>query len=468
MKNQPAVHFVGIGGIGMSSLARFFLSKKYRVSGSDIAKSNELKGLRRERAAVYVGHRASNVPSKVSILIHSQAATKDNPEIKKAKHLGIPVLSYPQALGKLTEKYFTVAVAGSHGKSTTTALSALALIKGKFDPTVIIGTKLKEFGGRNFRAGKSPWLVVEADEFGKAFLNYSPLVSIVTNIDREHLDTYRNISGVKNAFLQFLSNTRPSGALILNRDDKNLCSLQPRISRLAKRKKLKVVWYSLKDRSNAALVRKNIQIPGEHNVSNALAILALASVLGIQKKISLSAIGSYRGSWRRLEYKGTCRMSHVACRMYDDYAHHPTEIKATLKALREKYPKSALVCVFQPHQRERLRLLFKEFRSAFEDAHITLILPLYRVAGREKAATGPDSEALVRAIRQAASGKMVFYLEKPENLKKALNVLIAGIDTSKNAKQCPFPGAKFYPLKSAVVVMMGAGDIFTYTPLLLD
>ena len=452
----------------MSSLARFFLSKKYRVSGSDIAKSNELKGLRRERAAVYVGHRASNVPSKVSILIHSQAATKDNPEIKKAKHLGIPVLSYPQALGKLTEKYFTVAVAGSHGKSTTTALSALALIKGKFDPTVIIGTKLKEFGGRNFRAGKSPWLVVEADEFGKAFLNYSPLVSIVTNIDREHLDTYRNISGVKNAFLQFLSNTRPSGALILNRDDKNLCSLQPRISRLAKRKKLKVVWYSLKDRSNAALVRKNIQIPGEHNVSNALAILALASVLGIQKKISLSAIGSYRGSWRRLEYKGTCRMSHVACRMYDDYAHHPTEIKATLKALREKYPKSALVCVFQPHQRERLRLLFKEFRSAFEDAHITLILPLYRVAGREKAATGPDSEALVRAIRQAASGKMVFYLEKPENLKKALNVLIAGIDTSKNAKQCPFPGAKFYPLKSAVVVMMGAGDIFTYTPLLLD
>ena len=392
----------------MSSLARFFLSKKYRVSGSDIAKSNELKGLRRERAAVYVGHRASNVPSKVSILIHSQAATKDNPEIKKAKHLGIPVLSYPQALGKLTEKYFTVAVAGSHGKSTTTALSALALIKGKFDPTVIIGTKLKEFGGRNFRAGKSPWLVVEADEFGKAFLNYSPLVSIVTNIDREHLDTYRNISGVKNAFLQFLSNTRPSGALILNRDDKNLCSLQPRISRLAKRKKLKVVWYSLKDRSNAALVRKNIQIPGEHNVSNALAILALASVLGIQKKISLSAIGSYRGSWRRLEYKGTCRMSHVACRMYDDYAHHPTEIKATLKALREKYPKSALVCVFQPHQRERLRLLFKEFRSAFEDAHITLILPLYRVAGREKAATGPDSEALVRAIRQAASGKMVF------------------------------------------------------------
>ena len=452
----------------MSSLARFFLSKKYRVSGSDIAKSNELKGLRRERAAVYVGHRASNVPSKVSILIHSQAATKDNPEIKKAKHLGIPVLSYPQALGKLTEKYFTVAVAGSHGKSTTTALSALALIKGKFDPTVIIGTKLKEFGGRNFRAGKSPWLVVEADEFGKAFLNYSPLVSIVTNIDREHLDTYRNISGVKNAFLQFLSNTRPSGALILNRDDKNLCSLQPRISRLAKRKKLKVVWYSLKDRSNAALVRKNIQIPGEHNVSNALAILALASVLGIQKKISLSAIGSYRGSWRRLEYKGTCRMSHVACRMYDDYAHHPTEIKATLKALREKYPKSALVCVFQPHQRERLRLLFKEFRSAFEDAHITLILPLYRVTGREKAATGPDSEALVRAIRQAASGKMVFYLEKPENLKKALNVLIAGIDTSKNAKQCPFPGAKFYPLKSAVVVMMGAGDIFTYTPLLLD
>jgi UDP-N-acetylmuramate--alanine ligase len=317
---------------------------------------------------------------------------------------------------------------------------------------------------------------VEADEFGRAFLNYAPLVSIVTNIDREHLDTYRNISGVKNAFLKFLSNTRSGGALILNRDDKNLHSLQPRISRIAKRKKLKVVWHSLKDRSNAALVCKNIQIPGEHNVSNALAVLALANVLGIQKKISLSAIGSYRGSWRRMEYKGECRMSNVECRVYDDYAHHPTEIKATLKALREKYPKSALVCVFQPHQRERLRLLFKEFRSAFDDAHITLILPLYRVAGREKTATGPDSEALVKAIQQATPGKMLFYLEKPENLKKALTVLIAGIDTSKNAKQCPFPGAKFYPLKSlpagrqvpsVIIVMMGAGDIFTHTPLLL-
>jgi len=349
-------------------------------------------------------------------------------------------------LGELTKKYATIAITGSHGKSTTTSLAGLMLIKAGFDPTVLIGTNLKELGGKNVRIGKGPHLLLEADDFGGAFLHYSPTVAIVTNIDKEHLDFYGGFSQLKNAFLQFLARTKHGGTLILNRDDKNLYFLRNKIKALAKKNKLELVWYSLRDPSTKK-IKTILKIPGAHNTQNALAAYKLGRVLKISEKNILAALGSYNGSWRRMEYRGKYKNAPV----YDDYAHHPTEIKATLKGFREKYPHSRLICVFQPHQAKRLAGLFKEFATAFNDADMAIILPLYKVPGRdEKIFQNRDSKALVRAIKATkikSTRKQVMYLENPKKLKTVL------------AEQAS---------KTSVIIMMGAGNIVNMTDSLLS
>jgi UDP-N-acetylmuramate--alanine ligase len=447
---QKIVHFVGIGGIGVSALARYFLSQNWAVSGSDAMKHTITDGLKKDAVNVKIGHKKGNVPLNTSIIIKSQAVPANNPEIVEAAKRGIKVLTYPEALGSITRQYKTIAIAGSHGKSTTTAIAALALIRGGLDPTVIIGNNLKEFGDQNFRIGKSDWLVIEADEYGRAFFNYSPSIAIVTNIDREHLDIYKNITDAKNAFVHFLANTVVGGALILNRDDKNLYSLKARITALAKKKKLHVVWYSLKDVS-VAKIKKSIKIFGDHNLSNAESVYQLGKILKITEKNTLTAIDSYRGAWRRMEYRGT--MESIKALVYDDYAHHPTEIKATLRAIKKHFPKQPLICVFQPHQAKRLELLFKEFTGAFDDADITMLLPLYHVRGRDELCP-QTSESLAEAIRFRDPLKYVVYLENPKKLAVAINDFYRSSPFAKKGR-------------SPIVVMMGAGDIVNYTKTLL-
>lgn len=447
---QKIVHFVGIGGIGVSALARYFLSQNWAVSGSDAMKHTITDGLKKDAVNVKIGHKKGNVPLNTSIIIKSQAVPANNPEIVEAAKRGIKVLTYPEALGSITRQYKTIAIAGSHGKSTTTAIAALALIRGGLDPTVIIGNNLKEFGDQNFRIGKSDWLVIEADEYGRAFFNYSPSIAIVTNIDREHLDIYKNITDAKNAFVHFLANTVVGGALILNRDDKNLYSLKARITALAKKKKLHVVWYSLKDVS-VAKIKKSIKIFGDHNLSNAESVYQLGKILKLTEKNTLTAIGSYRGAWRRMEYRGT--MESIKALVYDDYAHHPTEIKATLRAIKKHFPKQPLICVFQPHQAKRLELLFKEFTGAFDDADITMLLPLYHVRGRDELCP-QTSESLAEAIRFRDPLKYVVYLENPKKLAVAINDFYRSSPFAKKGR-------------SPIVVMMGAGDIVNYTKTLL-
>ena len=449
--NPPLkVHLIGVGGIGVSALARWFLAQKWAVSGSDAAKSQITQDLRKDGLIVKIGHKTANLPKGANLVIKSTAIPDSNPEVRAARKLGLNVLSYPEALGRLTKTYDTIAVSGSHGKSTTTAIVSLIFEEAGYDPTVILGTKLKEFGDKNFRSGKSDWLVIEADEWRAAFLNYSPFISIVTNIDLEHLDFYKNLSRLKKTFLKFLERTREGGALVLNRDDKNLYSLRSAIVRIAKTRKLKVRWYSTRSRPNLARIKANLHIPGEHNVSNALAALALTRLLRVPEKTTLRAISEYRGAWRRMEYRGISRVSGVKCRIYDDYAHHPTEIKATLKAFREKFPNQPLVCVFQPHQAKRLSALFGEFKTAFNDADITLVLPVYEVAGRDRVSTGLDSEALARSMQKEQPKKLIFYLKNPKNLKKALRALF-------KSKQ----------RNSHILIMMGAGNIVDLTPSLV-
>lgn len=408
------VHFIGIGGIGVSYLAQWYLANGWRVSGSDLADRPILKVLRRKGAAIRVGsHSRRNIPKGTDLVIYTLAARPSNPERLEAKRRGIRQLSHAEALGELTKTHYTIAIAGSHGKSTTTALAGLLLRRAGLDPTVFLGTTLKEFGGTNCLVGRSPYLVIEADEWNGAFWNYRPHIAVLTNIDREHLDFYRNFAGVKKGFDKFLSNLPQNGIVIANADD-------PAAFRAASRAGRVTAFYSLRD-PFAGRICKALKIPGEHNVSNALAVGALARVLGISQKDFLRTVAAYRGAWRRFEYRGTFR----GAKLFDDYGHHPTEIKATLAAARSLLkranpPRSRrspyhrlrratgqvatlrggkLWCVFQPHQYRRLKTLFADFAASFGAADRILILPVYAVEGREgEGRSSVNAERLAHAL----------------------------------------------------------------------
>ncbi len=437
-RTKPIAHFIGIGGIGMSGLAQWFQTEGWKVSGSDATKSVITDGLKRLGIKTLIGHRESNLPKDVSLVLVTQAVPEDNPELRLARKRHIEILSYPQMLGRLTHLYETLAVAGAHGKSTTTSLLSLILTRAGRDPTVIVGTKLKEFGNRNFRSGRGQYLVLEADEYKASFLHYSPALAVLTNIDAEHLDFYKNIRNIRKAFIRFLAGVRPGGTIVLNRDDKEISSLEPDIKLLAVKNRLRVIWYSL-HMPLAKKIKRALRLPGTHNVQNALAAMAAAKSVGIPEKICLQAIAAYRGAWRRMEYRGRFRGALV----YDDYGHHPTEIRATLAAFRELFPNKKLLCVFQPHQADRLAKLFDDFQSAFDLADETLILPPYEVVGRDNQQFSRNSEALVRQIQKNHPRKLIFYLSKPENLVRALSV--------------------FEPLHRRVIIMMGAGNIVDLT-----
>ena len=443
----------------MSALARYFLARGWRVSGSDLSPSSITDELKKEGAAVYIGKHSANNLKNPDLVIYNQAIDLNNPELKEARKLNILCQSYPEAVGSLTKKYKTIAVAGAHGKSTTTAMVSLILIEAGFDPTVIIGTKLKELGGKNFRAGKSlsassgqdRWLVLEADEWKASFLNYFPAFGIITNIDKEHLDFYKNFTNVKKAFAQF----------------KKQCQ---KIVRAPKNPALKNE------------IKKVLKIPGEHNVQNASVAYALGRELKIPRSIILKALSKYQGAWRRMEYRGYLRIMNNELRIknkkliihnskfiipvYDDYAHHPTEIKATLAAFKDwprpsgrgspsgprKAAKNALICVFQAHQVERLKLLFNAFKTAFKAADKVILLPTYEVVGREKLATSHLGIATNDLSKKLAKTIGAIYVKNPKkDLKKIIKKTLL---------------AKPYTL-NPIIVMMGAGNIFEYTEKLI-
>ncbi|MGC9611215.1 MAG: UDP-N-acetylmuramate--L-alanine ligase [Minisyncoccia bacterium] len=448
------VHFIGIGGIGVSSLAYWFKSLGWAISGSDSAGGKITLGLKKDGFKVKIGHKKGNLGAKTGLVIYSNAIKPDNPELVQARRLGIPVMTYPEAVGILTRHYKTFGVAGAHGKSTTTSLLSLVLIKAGWDPNVIVGTKLKEFGNRNFHLGRSNYLVLEADEFSGAFWNYSSFGAIITNIDREHLDFYKNLGNIKKSFLKYIGNIQTGGILVANRDDKNLFSLKREIEKLTKQNGVKLVWYSMLKVNSSLLSRlkSNLSIPGRHNLSNALAVYVLAKNLGIPENKILSALKSYHGAWRRMEFRGNIKLKVISSKlvvpMYDDYAHHPTEIKATLQAFREKYPNSKIICVFQPHQAKRLKTLFNDFARALKDADSLILLPSYKVAGRDIPMNKKyTSESLAKKIKGAT------YLNNPKNLRRTIqNVVVKSYQSKVN---------------SFVLVMMGAGSIVNYTDELL-
>lgn len=421
------VHFIGIGGIGVSALAQYYLAQGWRISGSDAMRSEITDDLKKKGAKIFIGQRAQNIKNP-DLVICSAAIKPNHPELVEAKKKGVKTQLYSQAVGELTKKYFTIAVAGSHGKSTTTALIGLILVKAGLDPTIIIGTKLRELegppfyaregrsfsSGNNFRLGQSKYLVLEADEYARSFHNYFPKIAVLTNIDKEHLDIYKNLAGVLAGFRKYLKNV--SEYVVANKEDDNILS--------AVRCKLpaKVIWYGRSQRK--------LSVPGVHNQFNAEAAWQAVKLLGVKKAVAEKVLAGYQGAWRRLEELKI--KTSLDLHIYSDYAHHPTEIKATLQALREKYPQRKLVCVFQPHQQDRLNRLFKEFTTAFKDADKTILYPLYKVKGRDT--IGRTSADLVKTINRPA----VLYAD---NFKEVLKLIRPDMESNP------------------VIVFMSAGDL---------
>lgn len=422
------IYLIGIGGIGVSALAQYYLSKNHNVFGSDLVASEITDFLMEKGIKINIGQATENISRDIDLVVYSPAVNNDNLEYRKAKELGIKLQSYPEALGELTKEYFTIAVSGSHGKSTTTAMISLVLIKAGLDPTVIVGTKLKEFGNSNFRFGKSKFLVIEACEYDSSFLYYSPKIIVVNNVDKEHLDYFKNFKNVIKAFKEFILKLPEQGFLVFNKDNKYI----PKINK----PKFKTIGFSLKQK-DAVKLKKILKVPGQHNVSNALAALSVARILIISDKISFKTLSEFAGTWRRFDIKqGSADNKKIT--VISDYAHHPTEISATLKAAREKYSNKKIWCIFQPHQYQRTYYLFNDFVKIFREAKIDniIITDIYDVAGRE-----------VKEINSEVSSEK---LVKKINRKNVSYILLS--DTEKYVKK---------DIKSgSVLIIMGAGDIY--------
>lgn len=385
------VHFIGIGGIGVSAIARLFLAEGKIVSGSDRQiNSPVIKELKKLGAKIYRGHKANQVPLGVESVVHTTAVGPGNPEWEEAKRRGVPLLSYPEMLGRLTADKYTIAVAGTHGKTTTTAMLADILAAGKLDPTVIVGSLLKPKNKKvtpsNLIIGRSKYFIVEACEYKRAFLNLSPQILVITNIDNDHLDYYRDLADIQSAFAALAGKIPLTGTLICDVRD-------PLLAPVIAAARCRLIDYRQFDR---VANRLSLQVLGVHNRLNAAAALAVGKALRISAATSRAALHRFRGTWRRLEYLGRTRRG---ARLYDDYAHHPTEIRATLAAVCRDLAPRRLMVIFQPHLYSRTKLLFREFTGSFSQADEVLILPIY--AAREPRDLAISSRTLAAAIPQA-------------------------------------------------------------------
>lgn len=444
LENIKKVHFVGIGGIGVSALARLFLLQGKEVSGSDLASSKVTEDLKEMGMDIHIGHAEENIKEGTDLVVHTVAADEKNPEIKKAKELNIETITYPKLLGLLTEDKFAICISGTHGKTTVTSMVSLILEKADLDPTCIIGSNLKQFKG-NARMGASKYLVLEADEYRAAFLNYNPNIIIINNIEFEHPDFYKDLDDVINTFKKFVKKLPKDGTLIVNKDDENAMKVAAEVE-------CKVITFSLKDK-NAEVLAENIKyekglpvfdvkkgsdeykdfrlnVSGEHNIYNALAAISFSLELSVTEEDIREILKSFSGAWRRFEIKGEKNGITVV----DDYAHHPTEIKATLAAAKIRYPNKRIIAVFQPHQAERLKELFDDFTNSFKNADLVLVTDIYKVAGR----SGEAKENMAKDL----SGKIVgTKAEYTGDLNKTLDWIL------KNVKE------------GDVVLTLGAGDV---------
>ncbi len=403
-KPQP-VHFVGIGGIGMSGLAEILLDMGYRVSGSDLRSSALTEGLAQRGAVIYQGHDAANLGDAKGVVV-SSAVREGNPEVAEARRRGLPVIPRGELLAELMRLKFGIAVAGSHGKTTTTSMVAAILTHAGLDPTVVVGGRVGMMGGANARLGKSDYLVVESDESDGSFLKLAPILAVVTNIDREHLDHYANLDEIRRAFAEFVGKVPFYGAAILCMDDENVQQMLPYVNR-------RTITYGTTAQADLRVAHSSpghmgsqfhlefrgrdlgcfrVHVPGAHNVLNAAAAVAVGLELEIPVETIREGLGEFTGVDRRFQVRGVERGVTVI----DDYGHHPTEIRATLAAARECRLERVHV-LFQPHRYTRTHALLDEFARSFHQADSVFVLDIY--AASEPPIEGVTSQALVERIQ---------------------------------------------------------------------
>lgn len=421
-------HLIGIGGIGMSAIAHLVLERGLEVSGSDLKTSSATEDLKRRGAKVFIGHAAGNIHG-ADLVVYSSAIKEDNPEIAEAKRLNIPLIKRAQALAELMKDKTVITVSGSHGKTTTTSLVSYLLLEAGLLPTMAVGGILKNIDS-NACLGKGDFFVAEADESDGSFLYYTPRYSIITNIDREHLDYYKEFNNLLLAFREFLNRTQAGGCVFGSNDDLNL-------RRLLKDYKNRSVLFGLSEDAdiyagnielkglssgfdcfyqNKFLERFHLALGGRHNVSNALAVIALGLELGIDRRIIKAALINYKGSRRRMEVKLRGKKYLVL----DDYAHHPTEIKATLEALKGM-DNRRLIAVFQPHRYSRTKLLLDEFGRSFDAADYLIVTDIY--AASEPALEGVDARLIIEKVKSRSSEKPAVFLPKEDIVEHILGII---------------------------------------------
>ncbi len=432
IKENSKIHFIGIGGISMSGLAEIMLKKGYKVSGSDRDESHITEYLKKDGAKIFIGQSADNVKG-ADLVVYTAAIKSDNPELKEAINLGIKSITRAEFLGAITKEFHNVVcVAGTHGKTTTTSILAHAMLKSHADATISIGGELDLIGG-NIYVGTDDYFLTEACEYTNSFLNFFPTIAVITNIEEDHLDFFKDLDDIKESFRKFACLTKDKGCVIACGDDENVIDT-------LKDSNLNVIYYGLNNnfdyyaenlkivkgypefdcfKKGKLLTHIKMSVPGLHNVKNAIASIAVCDYLGLDINVSASGIEGFFGTHRRFEIKGKLNGATII----DDYAHHPTEIKSTLDAVKDfEYKK--LYCVFQPHTYSRTRTLWNDFVNSFKNVDELILAPIY--AARELPDGVTTSEKLAEDIKK--TGINVRYIETFGEIEEILKAELSDND----------------------------------------
>ena len=439
------VHFIGIGGISMSGLAEILLEEGFTISGSDAKQSALTDSLAQKGATIYIGQKASNLSIRPALVVYTAAIREDNEEFKAAVDAGIPMLSRAELLGQIMDNYEkSIAVAGTHGKTTTTSMISQILLVAKADPTISVGGILEAIGG-NIRVGGSEVFITEACEYTNSFLHFHPKYSIITSVEAEHLDFFKDIDDIRRSFHEFAGNTAHDGVLIINGQIAALDQITNNLSCSVTTYGLcenddfyaKNITYNDHACGTYTLMHKtedlgtvSLSVPGRHNVSNSLAAIALCLNLGLPLDVIKKGLLQFGGTKRRFEYKGTKNGITVI----DDYAHHPTEVAATLTAARN-YPHGRIICVFQPHTYSRTKAFLSDFARVLSMADIVVLADIY--AAREKNTIGISSKDLLAELQK--NGQESYYFPSFDEIEKFLS------------EKC---------INNDLLITMGAGDVY--------
>lgn len=441
------IHFVGIGGIGMSGIAEILIDQGFRVSGSDLNRSEVTNHLESLGATIYEGHSAANIEGAEAVVYSSAVKVQENPETAEAMRRKIPIIRRAEMLAEVTRLKYCVAIAGTHGKTTTTSMCGLMLMKGGIDPTVIVGGKLSGLGGTNARLGRGEWTVVEADEYDRSFLQLLPTIALITNVEAEHLDIYADIDDIKRTFAQFANKTPFYGLVVVCLDNAGAMEVLPTINKnvrtygLSPQCDIRAVDVVHSERSSTFTLMQHgenlgsitLHIPGLHNVRNALGAITVALELGVSVEDIRAALAEFTGVYRRFEIKGEKRGIMVI----DDYAHHPSEVSATLQAARNGW-KRRVICVFQPHTYTRTRDFCTEFGKSFTDADHLIITDVY--PARETPIDGVTGQIIADAATKFGH-RHVEYVPDKTQLPSILKAMTKEGD---------------------IVMTLGAGDVWKF------